>query len=87
MNPIDERELLSNVSTARREAKLLLAESTVAAQSAGLRRIIGILGYMREHLEMLTASRWHDEPDVEQLSNDGKPQPSRAPRNPADRSR
>jgi hypothetical protein len=61
MNPIDELELLSNVFAVRREAKALLAETMVAGHSVRLRRIMVILGYMREHLEMLTAFHGRDE--------------------------
>lgn len=78
MNQIDKLELLANVSALRREAKALLADSTGAEHAARLRRILMILGYMREHLEMValparspaanadapdkTASRAADEP-------------------------
>lgn len=53
MNRIDKLELLANVSALRREAKALLADSTGAGHAARLRRILMILVYMREHLEMV----------------------------------
>lgn len=75
MNRIDELELLANVSAARREAKLLLAETSPGPHSARLRRIIGILAYMREHLEMLTVSRWR-EPGTAPAPTDAQPSPT-----------
>jgi len=72
MNPIDELELLSNVFAARREAKALLAETTVAGHSARLRRIVVILGYMREHLEMLTVFHGRDERITEERAAMGR---------------
>ena len=56
MNRIDKLELLSNVSALRREAKALLADSSGAGHAARLRRILVILAYMREHLEMVAVS-------------------------------
>jgi hypothetical protein len=55
MHRIDKLELLANLCEAGREADDLLAEPALAPHSARLRRIIAILGYMREHLEMVNA--------------------------------
>jgi len=56
MHKIDRGELLANVWELRREATSLLAEATMAPHTASLRRIIAILGYMREHLEMVNGA-------------------------------
>lgn len=63
MNQIDKLELLSNVSALRREAKALLADSAGAAHAGRLRRILIILGYMREHLEMVAMPAGSDGAD------------------------
>lgn len=55
MHKIDRLELLANVSELGREARSLLAEAASPRHSARLQRIIVILGYMREHLEMVSA--------------------------------
>jgi hypothetical protein len=61
MNHIDKLELLSNLSSIRREAKALLADPTGAGHAARLRRILMILSYMREHLEMVAMPHGKDE--------------------------
>ena len=61
MNHIDKLELLSNLSSIRREAKALLADPTGAGHAARLRRILMILAYMREHLEMVAVPHGQDE--------------------------
>jgi len=53
MHRIDKVELLGTLTEARREAKLMLAELAGAHAAARLRRIIVLLGYMAEHLEMV----------------------------------
>lgn len=69
VNRIDKLELLSNVSALRREAKALLADSTGAAHAARLRRILIILGYMREHLEMVATPLEGDGADREKAAS------------------
>lgn len=53
MHKVDRLELLANVWELVREANCLLAEATMTPHTARLRRIIMILRYMREHLEMV----------------------------------
>lgn len=53
IHKIDRLELLANISELGREAHALIEDTTVAAHSAKLRRMIVILAYMREHLEMV----------------------------------
>jgi len=55
MHNIDTLELLANVSELGREATSLLTEAAMAPHKARLQRIIVILDYMREHLEMVSA--------------------------------
>ena len=57
MNQIDKTELLSNISSIRREAEALLGDADGPGGGARLRRILMILSYMREHLEMVAMAR------------------------------
>lgn len=72
MNQIDKLELLANVSALRREAKELLADSAGAGHAARLRRILLILSYMREHLEMVAMGP-RDEGSARGLADSGSP--------------
>jgi hypothetical protein len=65
MHWIDQIELCETLFQIREEAKSLVGEIADERRLLGLRRIVALLGYMVEHLEMV----------------DGEPQPSRASRN------
>ena len=54
MHNIDRLELLANVGEIGKEANSLLKEAAIAPYSARLRRILVILHYMHEHLEMVS---------------------------------
>jgi len=64
MHWIDQIELCETLFQIREEAKSLVGEIADERRLLGLRRIVGLLGYMVEHLEMMG----------------GEPQPSRASR-------
>src|SRR2546423_13680977 len=53
MHRIDKLELLETLSKVRQETKALLVETAADGDTLRLRRIILLLGYMAEHLEML----------------------------------
>lgn len=53
MHRIDRLELLNTLAEARREAKLVLGELQRTQAGVRLRRIVVLLGYMAEHLEMV----------------------------------
>lgn len=53
MHRIDKLELLETLSQIRQETSSLLGEIAAERPSPSLRRIIVLLGYMAEHLEMV----------------------------------
>jgi len=53
MHRIDKAELLNTLTEARREARLALSELQPGAPNLRLHRILVLLGYMAEHLEMV----------------------------------
>jgi hypothetical protein len=54
MHRIDRLEPLETLSQIRQETKSLLGEIAAERHSLSLRRIIVLLGYMAEHLEMVS---------------------------------
>lgn len=65
MHRIDQLELCETLIQIREEAKSLVGEIADERRLLGLRRIVALLSYMVEHLELV----------------DGEPQASRAARN------
>lgn len=53
MHQIDQLELSNTILKIRAEAKLLLASTASEDRSPRLRRILALLGYLTEHLEMI----------------------------------
>jgi len=56
MHRIDKAELLSTLTEVRRETRLALGELAPGAANLRLHRIMVLLGYMAEHLEMVGSS-------------------------------
>jgi hypothetical protein len=54
MHCIDRLELLETLAELRREVRVLMREPAAGDRLMRLRRIIFLLGYMAEHLEMLS---------------------------------
>ena len=54
MHKIDRVELLANVGEIGKEASALLEEAAMAPYRPRLRRMLVLLRYMREHLEMVS---------------------------------
>ena len=61
MHNIDRLELLDNVRELGAEAKSLLSDASLARHRPRLTRIMLILSYMREHLEMVSGSKGRSE--------------------------
>lgn len=55
MHRIDKAELLNTLTQVRREARLALGEIQPGTANLRLHRILVLLGYMAEHLEMVGA--------------------------------
>ncbi len=53
MHRIDKAELLNTLTEARREARVALSELQPGAANLRLHRILMLLDYMAEHLEMV----------------------------------
>lgn len=56
MHPLDRDEFLANLGELGRQAKGLLADPALVAHCGTLHRIVALLAYMREHLEMVNPS-------------------------------
>ena len=53
MHRVDQLELLETMLRIREETRTLLGETTPERRSLALRRVVGLLRYMAEHLEMV----------------------------------